>query len=608
MRLPANDLEPESVTASWLLSNSFYEVPDNQRDFKWGPTHFDRFWEDLTACVREDYDANRNHRLLGHFLGTIFVIANNNSSDPLSRHKVIDGQQRLTTITCLASVLLEFVKQHSDEVETTELTSKLHQCISVKLAGQRVARLVLNRANDFYEESVVNRVKHADRQAYWATENCEAPAPRARIKEALEFFYAKTKDFLDTAGAISTSERDLAISNLVYAFTDNFYALKLRVIDYRMVYRLFETLNERGLELSQADLIRNTILEAAERDGEASRKKAMERWSALVDQLDEQQESPKLTLPELIQFSYSSRHDSVSAEKLFDTISRQLQANRLSASDLADELARDAELWDQYQRGNQAYWEEEAKRSHRFINRVLWKKHAVPLILRLTDRFDQKPKKKELTKALWALECYLFRQGLIVGSSPADLERVLGEAARIVGKHEEAEDKFVSLLKAHSPEGPFKAKFETAEMSSTRGFYSLWRIENYLLQGQGIEFSPVLQSPGQHLEHILPKKPDASWGNIGDEEEFNILVNRLGNFLVLERKINQTVKNKSLNYKITNDKGRGYVNSGLKLPHNLIDNRDDWCSEGRWVFESIKKRQKHLSDAYASAVWKIGWG
>lgn len=610
---PYQNIEPESQPTSDLLSKFFYKIPHNQREYRWKvDDQIRRFWDDLAACVRKDFPGT-SEPALGHFLGTVVVIGERQSNNT-ERHSVIDGQQRLTTISLLVRVLLEFVNsEHSDAHKKQRLSSKLMSCLSVDIAGNEQPRLVLNREDEFYQESVVRRASKADRDAYWQTVDTKRPAVRPRIVEALDFFHTQVAAHLEAAGDANSEQRDNAIDALAYALCDYFYVLKIRVSDNRMAYRLFETLNERGLDLSQSDLVRNVVLEFAEKASQSALDESSSSWIKLVDQVDAQ-DPALLTVPELIQFSHTSRHGSVKAEKLFDTVAADLRDDKLKPVSFVKGLEEDATLWVDFLQGNAAYWTSQAQESQSFILQIkpLWKKHAVPLLLRIADRFDNKGKKQELGKALWALECYLFREGAIVGVPISELESVLGEAARIVGDTTRPDNAFVSLLKGKSSDHRFIEKFAVANARTKLAFYVAWRIENHLFGGGAAgktvsQISPAKQSVAQHLEHIMPKKPDSSWNGIEKKDEFPEYLDRLGNHLVLEGKINSAVKNKSFTHKLKNTENKDYATQPLKLPREIYQRKSDWYPSGSWDFESIRQRQEYLANEYAAKVWKIEW-
>ncbi len=608
---PWQNLEPASMAMGSVYTNSFFEVPKNQREYRWDERgQLTRFWNDLVACVEEDLDTQAGS-VLGHFLGTIVVIGERQST-ARERLQIVDGQQRLTTTTLLARVLLERVDvEHPDPGKRQLLTSKLLPCILDHVAGRTEPRICLNQANDFYHRSVVELATADDRESYWGSVDIDHPKARRVIVDALRFLDEQAFSYLGEAGAVGTEVRLRRLENLVSALCDLLYVMRIRVGDSRMAYRLFETLNERGMRLNQADLVRNVLLESADRLGREAFDSAYESWQTAIDEIDAQE---ILTPPELIQYSFSSRIESVKAESLFDVISTQLRGQHIAPVDLAESLSIDATLWNQLLQGNQSYWPAVAQESLSFVTTVsgIWKKHCVPLLLRIADRFDAEGTAAKLAKALWALECYLFREGTICKTSINELESVLGQASRILGDDNNPEGAFVELLKQNSPDAPFVESFKTASAKGKLAFYIAWRMEKYVLSGGGFDIgalSPARQSYQQHLEHVMPRKPGADWGGIQDREDFDIYLHRLGNHLVLEGAVNSALRNAGFDHKISNDgdQDHDYTRQRLAMPREVVARRHEWSPHGVWDFESIVLRQNYLAENYAPHVWKIEW-
>lgn len=132
------------------------------------------------------------------------------------------------------------------------------------------------------------------------------------------------------------------------------------------------------------------------------------------------------------------------------------------------------------------------------------------------------------------------------------------------------------------------------------GFYALESIENFLSAGQGLVLQR--QSPNQHLEHIMPKRPSpsAGWSHI-DMDLHPSYLNRLGNLLVLERPINTRVSNKEFAFKNSNQHSEDYQNSKMQLPKAATAYLDN----GQWTFKSIGDRQANLAASYATSVWGL---
>jgi hypothetical protein len=205
-------------------------VPIFQRDYSWGTKHCLQLWEDI---VRVGKDANAKW----HFLGSVVYIAAEDNAAGISRWLVIDGQQRLTTLTLLLTALRKRLQTAGGEGQTETLPSPEavddYYLRNRHGKGDRKHKLSLRRSD---QETLAALV-----------EEKELPKPASeRVQENFEFFVEKL------------GNADLEIIHTGIK--------KLVIVDVSLVrgqddpQMIFESLNSTGLDLTQADLIRNFIL------------------------------------------------------------------------------------------------------------------------------------------------------------------------------------------------------------------------------------------------------------------------------------------------------------------------------------------------------------
>lgn len=412
----------------------------------------------------------------------------------------------------------------------------------------------------------------------------------------LSFFFAKIESYLGSQG----DERQDRIRNLVEALTENFYMLEVRTESLWLAYRLFETLNERGLDLSQADLIRNKLLEHAREEGVAIVSKVADLWTELTDSYEEQAEM-KLELPQIIQFSYTSRHSVVKKEDIFDRVSEDLLNGKVSAEEFAFQFRRDSQGWSSFLLGDLRNWTDKLADSQYAIIDPLWKDHSAPFIFAAMEAYSDD--RSTLEKLFLLAEHYLFRQGLVCKDSVGTLQTFFGNAAYLLRSGLELEE-MSALFKRHSSTRTFVDNFKSFSVKNMKqGFYAMWKIESFLTEQRGIR--PKNQSAAQHLEHIMPRKPGNNWDGIEKSDDFKPYLNRLGNLMILTRDINQHIKSSSIEYKMSNKSGIDYKNSEMKVALEFMKNFDEWSNNGKWTFRSIESRQAYLADTYADKVWSL---
>ena len=368
-----------------------------------------------------------------------------------------------------------------------------------------------------------------------------------------------------------------------------------------LAYRLFETLNERGLELSQADLIRNVLLQHAKLSGDKTFHNVVLNWRELNDNYEEQP-SKKLSIPQIIQFSYSYRHKLVKGEKIFDDISQDLSNGLHSPAELSRQFSIDSQNWVSFLLGDLVNWDRQISIHQYAIVDPLWKAHAAPVIFAAMDVFNSQ--KNELCVAFKLIEHYLFRKGLVGKESVGSLQEVFAGAAEVL-KVTKDNKELAEYFAEKSPDRIFVEEFKQASVRNMKqAFYCVWKIENFLQKGFRLELES--QSAVQHLEHVMPRKPGGEWKGIEQEDSFNSYVNRIGNFLILPSEINQHVKNKSLSYKLKNEKDKDYWSvKEYKLVQEFVEESSGWLKRGEWGFDAIEKRQGFMAEKYALSVWPL---
>lgn len=585
---PSQQLVTKSSNISELMKATYFEVPSNQREYRWGKDQTQKLWEDLLVAVKND---EPGEEAIGHFLGAIVVIGQEQSHDN-DRWEIIDGQQRLTTIT----ILSECLRGYLDEIKDNKLRKKLEHvlldCVVAPHANY-VPRLKLNRENDFYANSLFENESKAEKLSYWATAFDKQSEVQSNIKGAFDYFYSMIDSCLE---GLDADDREALIRNLAEALTDSFYVLVVRTAKLSLAYRLFETLNERGLDLSQADLIKNVLLQYAQVAGGGVVDKVTSLWARFIDNYEDQ--SPKkLDLPQLIQFSFTYRHSRVKKEMIFEEVSKKLELYQ--AIDLASELTHDAASWRAFLLSDLEGWDNELSDVQYAIVDPLWKSHCASFIIASMDKFGNDI--PSLKKCLHLTESYLFRQGFIGKDSVGSMQEFFSEAAALV----RADASIIDIAKYFSKKSSddlFKENFAKAAVNNVRqAFYTIWKIENHL--EQCTKMRPRNDTASQCVDYIMPRKPGPEWNGIETSDEYAGYINRIGNLLVLPPKITQAIKNQAFTVKCENSAEFDYLHSGLKLPVAVSKNTNSWLTDGEWVFDSIVKRQKYMAEKYVLEVW-----
>lgn len=241
--------------------NTLYQVPPYQREYSWQKAQWEELFDDL---IESDGP---------HFLGTIITLNQSLDSVDAVRLELIDGQQRMTTLTLLMAAVYSVLHEHKadlDEDTLTDLTNLRRQLVR---KGDAEPRLRPQKQGNNRDDYVT--VLHGARlpvQSQWVNY-----MPLRRIHRCWEHFRTEISDLARDEGL---SRVDAALR--VLAVTQRAVLVKIEVASHADAFVLFESLNNRGMPLTPVDLIKNHLLARAEQTGTMTVDEAFSRWSQML--------------------------------------------------------------------------------------------------------------------------------------------------------------------------------------------------------------------------------------------------------------------------------------------------------------------------------------
>lgn len=212
---------------SILNGNKQFLIPVYQRFYSWDKEHCERLWKDIVEMQKK----NKN----GHFVGSIVNIAEKAMATGVQKFMIIDGQQRMTTLTLLLIALRDYSIEHPEDksINTRRIDSMLLK--NEYEEGDEKYKLLLTETDRETLINIVDRIP-IERET------------SSKIKKNYQFFMQKIDKMEITPAEIYESIGKLQIVNIT---------LDRELDDAQAI---FESLNSTGKELSEADLIRNYVL------------------------------------------------------------------------------------------------------------------------------------------------------------------------------------------------------------------------------------------------------------------------------------------------------------------------------------------------------------
>ena len=498
-------MEPTNQTFQELFSNGVkYIVPRFQRDYAWTQEQWEDLWADIETLAEEHY----------HYMGYIVLQRKEKYS-----FEVIDGQQRLVTSTLIILTAMKKIQDLINDDKDAENNKERLKELSSRFIGAKdivslkvSSKLSLNRNNNHFYKNICSKLVAPNSRGLTATNKL--------LKKCFDFFNKKK---MGTTGS--------KIAAFVEQLTSGMMFTKIVVQDDLNAYKVFETLNARGVQLSTPDLLKNYIFSVITIKNDVPDEELNdldEDWSAIVSQLGEN------NFTDFIRYHHNFQKKLVTKKELFKSI-RQLADTPESSYYYLNSLTECAPVYASLLSPYDEWWASQDE-NYRPIRHDLEGlnlfniKQPFTILMAAFSQFSADEFIK-LTRYLFVLS---IRYNVICRFSPNDQERLYNQIAIKVFKNEYKRASHVKNGEEYQSLYPnddtFKNSFEFHKMpskqSSKKIRFLLSEIEHKL--GNKSDFTKTT------LEHICPYNPEQNW-----HEEFgegiNDISDRLGNMILLEK-------------------------------------------------------------------------
>lgn len=568
-------------------------IPDYQRDYAWRQRNIDELFSDIEEALIDG----------GHYLGT-FILAQKSSGQPVY---VVDGQQRLTTLTMLLANLI-------GALEDKGIRDAMYASyIQHPLTGRKLQVFGDNRL--FFEELL-------DKQS-----PTPSSAGQKRLKDAYLHIRLRVQSLEDEGG------QDLLLKWL--ATLTNMDVLEFIERDEGKAIRMFQTVNDRGVPLAKMDIVKSLLIYYSSRylEGELDQSVAQQFGKAFraFSHVKELASKPGYQIKHIDRdsfreddvlryhyFAFDATPFGVDAGGDYNATSESVLESFLKPA--LQKLRTDPEKLKAF---IEAYTEDltqfflglEALVDRTRTDRTLYMIFVVqdiaatlyPLLIRLYLKqwLDKTAPADDRNLLSW-LEAVDLRVFKLRGTNPqADIFWITRELpqqtiADIVNRLRQFCRRFMS-------DSLMLSRLESEELYRNPGLVRmLWEEENQVRQAQdepvaSIEDMAALNNAGVSVEHILPQDPAFSISSYGFvDDEFDEYKHRLGNLLLLEASLNSACKNKTVEEKVTAPKL--YASSKLFSVKKLMADRVG--KPQGYLKENIEQRSRELGRALLSS-WPI---
>ena len=511
--------EFESKAIGYVLSNRKLAVPIYQRAYSWKKEQVSDYWDDLHGAFRQGSQE--------YFIGNL-VLSEEGFDGPYEA--IIDGQQRLaTTLLLLTAVRDEHMARGKQRA-----ADEIHESFISRFDSRQeddVPKLLLNSDDrEFFRRLVVERgSKEQPRLTKPSHES---------IFQARQYLRKKVNELASSAGDEWYDRlvglREFVEKRLIVVVVD--------VPTEADAFLIFETLNDRGADLTIADMLKNYLFRRAEGDMEVVR----DAWVSALGALDMSAENAIFT--KFIRHLWSSKHGATRERLLFREIKERITA-RKNAVDFGSEIQQSSQHYAAILNSEHDYWRglgAQTKANIETIERLKLER-VRPLLLALMQYFQDSMLKDALRSIVaWGV------RGLIAGSIEGGrAEKAYCDAAVAVrkGKIKTVAELLSQLQSIIPTDEEFKAAFKTSRVSTSSGRAAIARYYLHALERvERKQDQPELVSNEDaeevNLEHILPKNPKVGeWDQFSPEEQ-KAWLHRLGNMVLLRKGENDRIGNK----------------------------------------------------------------
>lgn len=578
-----------SVSSLVSSARQGFSIPDFQRNYSWGDSQLEQFWIDIAAVAEGKFP--------DHFLGPI-VLLNSESRKP-----VIDGQQRLTTLVILAGVIRDrFVMEYEDPQYTVDGTSQVYSNLLNPLIFLTDLTTPLLQGNyqikNILESYVLRHPKSELRKKFSDRRARLTPTEKRATKNlvaAHSYFELKLKTWVEDFSPIKQTQLE-RMRDLVAAISERIQFLTIEVENEDDAFTIFETLNERGLKLSPADLIKSYILrKIIEENNSANRDEIIDIWDQIMEALGDYDVTNFLR-----HYLLTVHEGSIQKKVIFTKIKEEVEPKDRSITPISprkklEDIKFAALNYAQLLVNSSSNFENsQIEVSLKKLN-MIGDNHRIFLLKILQAGFED----QDLLKAIKSVEVLMFRW-VICGENAQVLENHLQTASHMVKKSDSASvTKACQFLIGICPsDEAFKLALTSKSTRDTK-------LQAYALRSicLGLTGSEVTTNRNKvSVEHIAPQKPqDQEWYDRVAKKEtgendpegtkvYEDYVYQWGNITILEQKLNSSVQNNVWAIKKAGlGKNKGYNGSSIAATKELMDieewnsdvieKRTDWFSE-----------------------------
>lgn len=561
-----------------------YVVPRYQREYSWEEEEqIQEFWEDINEQI--DYECIP-FKAKEYFIGSLVLI-----KDTDSKYYIIDGQQRITTITIFLSALVnigdELAKTAQNGKEYEKFSNTCYRYIEGKDTNDDpFFKLKSENNSEFFPNEIQFRKKNkASKHSIDLS-----PLENKRLNKAYNFFYNKIKDEIvngngknDPLGFLQVLREQLKLCETIYITVDN----------KKDSQKIFQTLNAKGKNLEYIDLIKNELFSVL--DSTHPSDFAKESWISIKENI---QSIKNETLTYFFYQYWNAKYKRASESDIYGSFLDEVECSEEKYNEFLLDLLNSSQQYLKIALPNKEDWK---NLEHKEIYESLKKlevfniKIARPLILVLLQLWNNKRiSLKNLKDILNKISIFHFIHSGITSSPKSGLERSYATYARRIYKCTGDNKEIVTIIRELEaklkeklkliPESLVLDKFTKLSFLKDKETINLifMHLEMFVYRN-----TRELSINNMSLEHITPQSQIKGSAKKAWEH-------RIGNLIPLGPEINSKCDSKSFKAKL-----KLFEESELEIVRDFVSK---YRNSAGWDQKSSEKRAKELASQFYNSI------
>lgn len=559
-------IQCQDHSVEFIFQSFYFEIPRFQRPYSWERDNWEEFWNDVFLSKHQDY-----------FIGSIVTFAK-------GQYKaIVDGQQRLTTITLLLAAIRNGYRQYSFE----DRASGAQNFIERNNKNNEATHVLKTETSYPFLQLAIQKYQPEKIKSKLGEEEL-------LLQSAFSFFCEKVAEeirAIEEIPNIGLASKRVKIKNRLDDLRDALLALKLIYVELDNedeAYQVFETLNTRGKDLATADLLKNHLARLL-REKNAMSDDVKVRWSFMSDNI-KSISADGVDLDGFLYHYWLATNQFTQKRDIFKAVKGAVK-NKSSAKKLLDELHEFSAVYrDLHETGMRKWRNDELEIKHSIEAIAKFRvRHPLPLMMTALRKYETKTlSKAELLRIFQIIEIFTFvntslmnaRSSGGVAQMYAFHAKSLASVSESVRRQKAIEELALKLASKLPSKEQFIGKFRELRYS-----------DKYTIQKREIQyavtklfskmFPAVAINPAEmSIEHIEPQ----SSSQMSDDE-----IASIGNLWFLKTAFNNALGDAPAIQKLEKYK------TGQLPCDNILNNATIWSSH------EVEARTVELAEQF----WKV---